>query len=273
MHVPRASRIGPLFFTVVGLLVSLTFTPAVRAETPGLLYGTAGAGSQLVAVNLKAGTARVIGATGYPFSLALAFCRPWGMPYTITNTFSPAGQLATFDLGTGAATPVGSPLGEALGIMGLGCSANGTLYAVGNSAPSDPNFNSLYTVDRETGQVSMIGPTGASGGYAGGFIMALDFAPDGTLYGASPSSLYRIDPSTGHATKVGDFDVPVDSSGNKMVMGFSIGRDGAFFISDFWPLPKGSTVYAFDVGTGTTTPILNTGLALLHSIGFKYPGR
>lgn len=272
MRIAMKSRIAAPVITVVTLLLSFALTPAISAETPGLLYGTAGAGSQLVAFNLKAGTVRVIGATGYPFSMALTFCRPWGMPYTVTNTFSPAGQLATLDLSTGAATPVGSPLG-ALGIMGLGCSANGTLYAVGNSVPADPNFNSLYTVDRETGQVSLIGPTGASGGYAGGFIMALDFAPDGTLYGASPSSLYTIDPSTGHATKVGDFDVPVDSSGNKKVMGLSIGRDGVFFISDFWPLPQGSTVYTFDVTTGATTPVLNTGLPLLHAIAFKYPGR
>lgn len=117
-------------------------------------------------------------------------------------------------------------------------------------------------MDRETGQASLIGPTGASG-----FIMNMDFAPDGTLYGASPSSLYTIDTVTGHATKVVDF------SGVKKVMGLAIGRDGDFFISDLFALPQGSTVYALDVSTGAATPILNTGLASVHSIAFKYPGR
>jgi outer membrane protein assembly factor BamB len=98
--------------------------------------------------------------------------------------------------------------------------------------------------------------------------MAMDFAPDGTLYGASPSALYTIDPSNGSATKVINF------SGVTSVMGLAIGRDGDFFISDFINLTKGgSTVYALDVSTGAATPILNTGLAFVHAIAFKYPGR
>ena len=255
------SRIATPIFAVMTLLFSLAITPAASAEDPGLLYGTAGAGNQLVAFNLKAGTVRVIGETGYPFSVALTFCRPWGMPYTITNFSSPANQLATLNLGTGAATPVGSPLGQTLGIMGLVCSPDGTLYA-SQSTASPVSSNGLYTVDRETGQASLIGPTGADK-----VIMAMDFAPDGTLYGASPSALYTIDPSTGNATKVVDF------SGVTKVMGLAIGRDGDFFISDFFPLPQGSTVYALDVSTGEATPILNTGLAFVHAISFKYPGR
>lgn len=249
------SRIGIPVFTVAALLLTLVFTPAASAQSPGLLYGTTAFGNQLVAFNLKAGTVRVIGETGSPMSLALTFCRPWGMPYTITDTFSPDNQLATLNLGTGAATPIGSPLGETLGIMGLVCSPNGTLYAVGGA-------NSLYTIDRETGQASLIGPTGA-----GGFLMNLDFAPDGTLYGASPNALYTIDTVTGHATWVVDF------SGVTKVMGLAISRDGDFFISDFFALPKGSTVYALDVSTGAATAILNTGLASVHSIAFKYPGK
>jgi hypothetical protein len=56
-------------------------------------------------------------------------------------------------------------------------------------------------------------------------------------------------------------------------MGLAIGRDGDFFISDFFALPQGSAVYALDVSTGAATAILNTGLASVHSIAFKYPGR
>ncbi len=261
MRIAMKSRIATPIFAVVTLLFSLVITPAVSAESPGLLYGTAGAGNQLVAFNLKAGTVRVIGETGYPLSVALTFCRPWGMPYTVINFSSPANQLATLNLSTGAATPVGSPLGKTLGIMGLVCSADGTLYA-SQSTASPVTSNGLYTVDRETGQASLIGPIGADT-----VIMAMDFAPDGTLYGASPKSLYTINPSNGSATKVIDF------SGVAKVMGLAIGRDGDFFISDFFPLPQGSTVYALDISTGAATPILNTGLAFVHAIAFKYPGR
>jgi len=261
MRVEMRSRIAVPVFAVVTLVLSLAYTPAGSAEEPGLLYGTAAVGDQLVAFNLKAGKVRVIGETGYPLSVALTFCRPWGMPYTITDTFSPANQLATLNLSTGAATPVGSPLGETLGIMGLVCSPDGTLYA-SQSTASQVSSNGLYTVDRGTGQASLIGPIGADK-----VIMALDFAPDGTLYGASPSALYTIDVLTGQATKVVSF------SGVTKVMGLAISRDGDFFISDFFPLPQGSTVYALDVSTGAATPILDTGLALVHSIAFKYPGR
>ena len=95
MRVAMKSRIATPIFAVVTLLLSLVLTPTGSAEEPGLLYGTAALGTQLVAFNLKAGTVRIIGETGYPLSLALTFCRPWGKPYTVTNTFSAANQLAT----------------------------------------------------------------------------------------------------------------------------------------------------------------------------------
>jgi WD40 repeat protein len=268
MRVAMKSRIAFPVFAVVTLLLSLAFTSAGSAEEPGLLYGTAAAGTQLVAFNLNAGSVRVIGDIGFPWSAALAFCRPGGRPYTITNMGSASEQLATLDLSTGAATLVGPPLGQNLGIMGLTCSPDGTLYAVGQLSTADPNFNSLYTVDRETGLASRIGSTGASK-----FLMALDFAPDGTLYGASASSLFRIDTSTGHADKVFDFNGVTTVAGVTRVMGLAIAKDGDFFISDYWPVPPASTVYALDVSTGTATPILSTGLAMVHAIAFKAPGR
>lgn len=261
------SRIATPIFAVVTLLFSLVLTPAGSAEEPGLLYGTAAGGTELVAFNLQAGNVRIIGATGFPGSLSLAFCRPGVRPYTITNMGNASlAQLATLDLGTGAATLVGSPLGQNLMIMGMTCSPDGTLYAVGQTDVSNPDFNSLYTVDRETGLVSLVGSTDVvvPGGVYSGFFMALDFAPDGTLYGANTSALYTIDPSSGHATKVVDF------SGVTMVMGLAIGKDWNFYVSDY---VAQSSIWAVDVTTGEATAILNTGLAKVHNIAFKFPGR
>ena len=261
------SRIAVPIFAVATLLFSLAFTPAGSAEEPGLLYGTAAGGTELVAFNLQAGSVRIIGPTGFPGSLSLAFCRPGGKPYTITNMGNATlAQMATLDQSTGAATLVGSPLGQNLMIMGMTCSPNGTLFAVGQTDVLNPDFNSLYTVDRETGLASLVGSTDVvvPGGVYSGFFMALDFAPDGTLYGANTSSLYTIDTSTGHATEVLDF------SGVTMVMGLAIGKDWNFYVSDYVAQSK---IYAVDIDTGAATPILDTGLAKVHNIAFKFPGR
>ena len=171
-------------------------------------------------------------------------------------------QLATLDLDTGAATLVGSPLGQNLLIMGMTCSPDGTLYAVGQADSNNAEFNSLYTVNRETGLASRVGSPGVvvPGGVYSGFFMALDFAPDGTLYGANTSALYSIDPLTGQATKVRDF------AGVSMVMGLAIAKDWNFYVSDY---VAQSFVYAVDINTGMATPVLNTGLAKVHNIAFK----
>jgi hypothetical protein len=260
------SKIVTAVFASATLLLSLSLVvaPARSAENPSLLYATANAGTKLIAISLEAGRVRVIGDTGFPFSLALAFCPPGGVQYTITNTFDPTKtQLATLNLGTGAAIQVGSPLGQTLSIMGMTCSPDGTLYAIGQADPSKPDFNSLYTVNRETGLASLIGSTGVQvQGPFSGFLMALAFAPDGTLYGANVSTLFRIDPATGEATKVVDF-VDVTS-----VMGLAIDSDGNFYVSDF---VTQSHIYTLNATTGVATPILNTGLAFVHNIAFNAP--
>jgi DNA-binding beta-propeller fold protein YncE len=263
MRVVVGSRIGIPVFAVVALALAVASTPPAFAEEPGLLYGTAAGGTELVAFNLQAGKVRIVGQTGFPGSLSLAFCPPGGRPYTITNMGNAnLAQLATVDLDTGAATLVGSPLGQNLMMMGLTCSPDGTLYGVGQTDVLNPDFNSLYTVDRETGLASRVGSTDVvvPGGVYSGFFMALDFAPDGTLYGANTSGLYTIDPSTGHATEVIPF------SGVTMVMGLAIAKDGHFYVSDY---VAQSSIWDVDVATGVATPILATGLAKVPNIAFK----
>lgn len=267
MRISLRSRITTPVFVVVTLLLSLGFTPAGSAEEPGLLYGTAAGGTKFVAFNLQAGHVRVIGDIGIPGSLSLAFCRPGGRPYTMTRMGNASlAQLATLALDTGAATLVGSPLGQNLLIMGMACSPDGTLYAVGQADSNNADFNSLYTVNRETGLASRVGSTSVvvPGGVYSGFFMALDFAPDGTLYGANTSALYTIDTLTGQATKVVDF------TGVTMVMGLAIGKDWTFYVSDY---AAQSSIYTVDVSTGVATAFLSTGLAKVHNIAFKAPGR
>jgi outer membrane protein assembly factor BamB len=273
MQITRVSRILTVFAGVT-LLLSLVFVPAIPARIPHLLYVTSfpsfasGSGAtQLVAFSLEANpeakTPRVIGKTG-TFSAALAFCPPGKMAHTVTNIFSPSPQLATLNLGTGAVRPVGSPLPPGQDIMGLACSPDGTLYAVGESDYTNLDYNSLYIINRATGVLTRIGSTGVNDGTGDDMFMALRFAADGTLYGANPFALFTIDLSTGFATKVIDFSANV--VGN--VMGFAIDDEGNFYVADFVPR---SHVYALDTSTGVATPILDTGLSFVHSIAFRTP--
>lgn len=272
MRVASTSRIVIAFLAGVSVLLSLSLTPARSAMQPHLLYATLPLApvSQLAALSLEARRVRVIGNIGFPLSATLTFCPPGKVPYTVTNIFSSSAQLATLNLGTGAATLVGSsplPPGQQ-DIMGMACSRDGTIYAVGQSDPAQPDYNSLYTVDRVTGQPTLIGLLGVDDGSGNDFVMALAFAPDGKLYGANAGSvnnvcsLFLIDPSTGNATKV------VDLQGVSSVMGLAIDSSGNFYVADFVP---GSRIYAVDTTTGVATPILNTGLDFVHNIAFRTP--
>ncbi len=271
------SRTAPLSVTAVfvaaELLSVLVLIPTKSAVQPNTLYATAGAGSNLVALNLQAKTTRTIGSIGSPPSLALAFCPPGGVPYTITNLFNvppmPLPQLATLNLGTGKAMPVSSAVIEPNDMMGMTCSHNGILYAIGQSDVSQPDtYNSLYTIDRITGEPTRIGSLGVNDGSGNDFLMSLAFAPDGKLYGASAgnmlniSSLFTIDVETGHATKVVDF------SGVNSVMGLAIDGGGTFYVADFVP---GSNIYTIDITTGTATSVQSTGLQFVHNIAFRVP--
>lgn len=251
------------------LLLSLVFTPARSAERPSLLYATAGAGSNLVAFSLVAKTTRIIGSMGFPPSLSLAFCPPGKIPYTITNLFTTpsTAQLATLNLGRGAATLVGSgpPPDLPNDIMGMTCSRGGTLYAIGQSDPNNPDYNSVFVIDRGSGLPTRIGSLDVNDGTGDDFLMSLAFAPNGELWAANVFTLFRIDPETGLATRVVDFSSNV--AGN--VMGLAIDSDGNFYVADF---VQASRIYALNITTGVATPILNTGLAFVHNIAFRTPG-
>jgi hypothetical protein len=271
------SKIVAAVVASVALLFStpLVLAPAKSAVQPKRFYAMDTSNNTLVAFNLETKTFTVIGNIGLQ-SLALAFCPSGGLvPYTITNPFFPGqAQLATLNLATGAPTLVGSPLpslpsGQALDIMGMTCSRQGTLYAIGDFDPTDPDFNSLYSMNRETGQPTRIGSTDVQVSpeqdFGLGFFMALAFAPDGTLYGANDFALYRIDPSSGHANKIVDF---AGVTQPPSIMGLAIDSRGTFYVADW---VQNSRIYEVDTTTGVATPILDPGLHFVHNIAFKVP--
>jgi hypothetical protein len=280
MRLTSASRIAAAGFATAALLLSLLLIPARSAERPSLLYATLPVTplSQLAAFSLEANRGSVIGNIGFTLSAALTFCPPGKMAYTVTNIYGEPiidggtglgpPQLATLNLGTGAAALVGSPLPLWEDPMALECSRSGILYTVAGSDPTNQfsEYNTLYTIDRTTGQLSRIGFTGVNDGTGDDAFMALRFAPDGTLYGVNPFALFTIDLNTGLATKVVDFTGDVSPG---TVMGLAINSHGNFYIADFVP---GSRIYLLDTTTGVTKAILNTRMGFVHSIAFRTPG-
>lgn len=119
-----------------------------------------------------------------------------------------ASTLVQIDPATGSSFPEVGPIRDgnldALGIIDLAFrSGTDELYALNNSTQVGPQPCDvcLYTVDRTTGNATLIGQT-----FFGSqriYLDTLAFAPDGTLYGTgvraftSTYSLYAIDPLTG----------------------------------------------------------------------------
>src|SRR5438552_865126 len=221
-----------------------------------LFYTTSGGGAEVFAIKVsgKRITTTDIGPTsgGNCASLALS---PSGTLYSMCGPLFGNQQLATIDPTTGRATLFGAVV-PGLAVMAF--ARDGTLYAVGDCNPnanfectpgSDPNYNSLYTVNEATGAFTRVGPTGAAQ-----FFMDLTFDREGHLFGVTttvnpssvPAILYRIDRATGTATKI------VDLVGSNSVMGLAFGRNGQLYASDFAPNPR---LYRIDIETGVETAI------------------
>ena len=233
--------------------------------TASVFYTTSGAGNGLkngaeifaITVSGATVTTRDVGPTfgGDCGSLALS---PHGTLYSMCGPiFGPQPQqLATINQKTGLAHLFGVRV-PGLAVMALAFGRNGTLYAVGDCNP-DPktfecipgkDFNALYTVNVTTGAFTRIGPTGAPQ-----FFMDLTLDSHGTMLGVTttvnpsgtPAILYRIDPTTGTATKL------VNLVGSNYVMGLAFGQNGKLYGTDNFA-PSG--LYRIDRETGFETAI------------------
>jgi len=148
---------------------SLAAQSAGHGDAKGLFYTTSGAGTGLpngaeifaISVSGAKVTTRDIGPThgGDCASLALW---PHGTLYSMCGPVFGAQRLATIDQKTGNAHLFGV-LVPGLAVMAMAFGRNGTLYAVGDCNPdpatfectpgSDPTYNSLYKVNKRTGEL------------------------------------------------------------------------------------------------------------------------
>lgn len=251
--------------TAVAIVCAVPVGTTVEAEddqAKDVFYTTSfeSSGSEVFTIEVRGGkiTTRDVGPTrgGVCATLALS---PSGTLYSMCGSLFGAQQLATIDPNTGQANLFGVPV-SGLAVMAMAFASNGILYAVGDCNPnpganfectpdSDPNYNSLYTVNVTTGAFTRVGATGAPQ-----FFMDLAFDRHGNLFGVTttlnpstvPAILYRIDPATGAATRV------VDLVGSNSVMGLAFGRGGKLFATDFTQNPG---LYLIDIDTGFETPI------------------
>jgi hypothetical protein len=259
LHLIAAAALG----AGVGLAPRLS----VGAE---VYYTTGEAGAEIFAIKVQGSkiTTRDVGPTGVPDTHPALFpgcgdlaMSKWGTLYAVCGDLFGVQQLASIDLKTGHANMFGVPT-PGLAVMSLAFGPDGRLYAVGDcnltqvspgviecTKGSDPNFNSLYTIDVSNGAFTHVGPTGAPQ-----YFMDLAFDRQGHLFGVTttlapsyvPAILYRINPRTGAATKV------VDLVGSSQVMGLAFGEDGKLYGTDFVDVPG---LYVIDMKTGFETAI------------------
>ena len=221
-------------------------------------FTTVNFGAEILAIDVRENkiTTRDVGPTG-SLCASLAMSK-WGTLYSVCGPLFGAQQLATIDLKTGHASLFGVPT-PGLAVMSITFGPDGTLYAVGDCNPNfsipecvpgtDPNFNSLYTIDVASGAFTRVGATGAPQ-----YFMDLAFDHHGHLYGVTttlapsyvPAILYQIDPATGAAAKV------VDLIGSSQVMGLAFSAEGKLYGTDFVAIPG---FYVIDVKTGFESAI------------------
>jgi len=261
---PIVISLGMLVMTAMTVVLAskgvlaTTVKGGVDDQRKNLFYTTSATGQgELWAIEVSGReiTTIDIGPTkgGACASLALS---PSGTLFSVCGNLFGTQQLATIDPKTGLANLFGVPV-SGLAVMAMTFAPSGILYAVGDCNPranectpdSDPNYNSLYTVDEKTGAFTRVGSTGAPQ-----FFMDLAFDREGNMFGVTttlspsyvPAILYRIDPATGAATKI------VNLVGSNSVMGLAFGGDGKLYATDFTGNPG---LYLIDTKTGFETAI------------------
>ncbi len=241
------------------MFISSTILPSYSVPGSGTLYGTDAAGGNLLTVNPANGATILVGSMGFP-APALAVDPTSGIMY--------AGQGGGFPLVYTVNPADGSTI--LVGDSGLGFAAisamdfnnAGTLYASVNIVGGGFGGGNLATINKVTGEATVIGPFGTDR------MEAIAFASDGTLYGATtsgggnPGELYTINTATGQATLVSPI---LDLSGAPHPGGIAslqfacdgtlyagTGKGGSVGFSDLLTINPSTGVYSF-IGQALTS--------------------
>jgi hypothetical protein len=225
------------------LLMLLGLSAAVtHADT---MYQTGANGTVLYKTDTTNGASVAVGPFGHTAVYGDAFS-PGGTLYAMIDSYSPS-TLATVNLSTGAAAPVGAPTGIA-DLMAIEFAPNGTLYGASFSN------NGFYTLNTTTGAATFVGSLGLPGS-------VMDLAWDSlnsTMYGISSggpsgSLLYSVNLGTGAGTLV--TNTPSDGC----LMGLAIDSGGNFLATDW--CSSNSPLYEINTSTGALTNLGLTGIS------------
>jgi outer membrane protein assembly factor BamB len=236
-----------------------------EAETADRFYATSGPDNKLVSIEISGGSKvkiTPIGTTGARGCASVALAND-GALYSMCGPglMGPGRQqLAKIDPKTGHAELFGAEVFN-LQVMGIEFAPDGTLYAVGDANRASPTFNSLYTVDLKSGDLTRIGSTGVPDPE---FLMDFAFDSNGTMYAASSHELYTLDLKTGIATKLLDFV----GGGDIMGLAYNVKRD-KLYATDF--KTPNSALYVVNTRTGFLTPLASIGYPLSHGLVLAMP--
>jgi hypothetical protein len=229
-------------FPFIAVMMTLLIIGAVPAQGD-TVYASGYDGTRLVRLDTVTGVGTSIGPFGIGATYAAAFS-PTGTLYTMVDSYSSTGRLATVDLATGAATVIGAPVGIP-DMMVMEFDSSGTLYTASWAT------NTLYTMNSSTGVATPVGGLGFAS------IMDFAFNSSGTLYGVNNSAIWTINTATG----AGSFVANLSGTDNCQMGLFFDSADNLFATS--W-CSANSPLYKVNPTTGATTIVGLTGLPYLH---------
>jgi len=150
--------------------------------------------------------------------------------------FNQANNLfGTINLLTGNFTQLGTE-GSTL-FNDVAASSTGKLYGIINSS-------SLVTLDTANGAVLTTVSFNVSG------IESLAIAPNGTLYGATQSALYTVDPTNGQATLIGSFNNGILGSSGQNIR---FAADGNLYDTDGGVNAQNTDLFQISTADGRAT--------------------
>jgi VCBS repeat-containing protein len=259
LQVDRTTGAGVIVGTI-----NTSGTPPSLAVDPGtgtLFVGTGSGQALLYTLNPATAAATLVGDTGLGFAAigGMDFS-PTGVLYASVNIVGDGNtggdHLAIIDKTSGMATVVGafgtcsggsSGTCTIEGIEGIAFDATGHLWGT-HTARGPAGAPGLYTIDVATGTATFVASylNAAEGPAPSGGIVALHFAPGGTLYGGTaraPSGtdggrLVTIDKISGHFSYVGS--TAATASGSSLAALAFVGDDATSGTLTFTPAPNAS---------------------------------
>ncbi|MHC4535164.1 MAG: NHL repeat-containing protein [Planctomycetota bacterium] len=245
------------------------YEPDIAQQLAGKIYTPHNRHQRLGVLDTVTGTFTDVGNFGLPdFTViaSMAFDTD-GTLYGLANvrgSHSAISQLMVINRGTAEVAPVGFP--NPINVVAFDIGPDGTAYVAGFNGPEKWRGDSnLYSIDKTSGQLTLIGDTGVDK------LMDFTFDSLGTMWGTVENELYIIDTGTGaaeHAATITGLDaVMIDP--NAEVMGimfdeFDVLYATALSLSPEHILVENSPLFIIDTVTGQATVVAEPVLSIAH---------